>query len=93
VTDIGKQKRHFNTLLVLNNVVLVFVCVLLNTLLDYDCSNKLRRLIIDRLKPEFSNTLSKGNIEKVKSIFKTLNKPQRTAILKVYCKLDLQYHN
>lgn len=46
-------------------------------------SQKLRRLIIDKVKPEFINTLSKGNIEKVKCIFKSLNKPQKTAILKV----------
>ncbi|XP_052810717.1 DNA replication ATP-dependent helicase/nuclease DNA2-like [Mya arenaria] len=51
-------------------------------------SHKLRRLIIERIKPEFTNTLSKGNIEKVKTVFKKLNKPQKTAILKVLMSKD-----
>ncbi|KAK7487914.1 hypothetical protein BaRGS_00020815 [Batillaria attramentaria] len=46
------------------------------------CS-KLRSLIIDGRKPEFNLTMSKTAVEKVKTIFKRLNKPQKTAILKV----------
>ncbi|KAL4232940.1 Tripartite DNA replication factor [Mactra antiquata] len=52
-------------------------------MIDDQHSSKLRRLIIDKVKPEFTNTLSKTNIEKVKTIFKQLNKPQKSAILKV----------
>ncbi|XP_046574999.1 DNA replication ATP-dependent helicase/nuclease DNA2-like [Haliotis rubra] len=44
---------------------------------------KLRELIIDRKKPEFQLTMSKGTIEKVKHIFKSLNKPQKAVILKI----------
>ncbi|KAL5016164.1 hypothetical protein ScPMuIL_005753 [Solemya velum] len=51
-------------------------------------SQKLRDLIINRTKPRFANTMSKGCIEKVKHIFKPLNKPQKTAILKVLMSQD-----
>ncbi|PVD31406.1 hypothetical protein C0Q70_06818 [Pomacea canaliculata] len=46
-------------------------------------SEKLRSLVIDRKKPEFSLTLSKAAVGRVKNIFRPLNKPQKTAILKV----------
>ncbi|KAK7088075.1 hypothetical protein V1264_022042 [Littorina saxatilis] len=51
-------------------------------------SQRLRSLIIDRRRPEFQLTLSKGAVEKVKQIFKPLNKPQKTAILKVLMSKD-----
>ncbi|XP_067672136.1 DNA replication ATP-dependent helicase/nuclease DNA2-like [Haliotis asinina] len=44
---------------------------------------RLRGLIIDKKKPEFQLTMSKGTIEKVKPIFKALNKPQKAVILKI----------
>ncbi|XP_013379222.1 DNA replication ATP-dependent helicase/nuclease DNA2 [Lingula anatina] len=50
---------------------------------DNPHSLRLRELIIDARKPEFELTLAKGAIEKVKHIFKSLNKPQKTAILKI----------
>ncbi|XP_041378709.1 DNA replication ATP-dependent helicase/nuclease DNA2-like [Gigantopelta aegis] len=49
---------------------------------------RLRELIIDKKKPEFQLTMSKGMIEKVKSVFKSLNKPQKTVILKVLMSKD-----
>ncbi|KAK3590495.1 hypothetical protein CHS0354_015484 [Potamilus streckersoni] len=51
-------------------------------------SHKLRKLIIEKVKPQFLMTLSKSNIEKVKPILKPLNKPQKTAILKVLMSKD-----
>ncbi|KAJ8311784.1 hypothetical protein KUTeg_010665 [Tegillarca granosa] len=51
-------------------------------------STRLRELLIDKRKPEFVIKLSKSEIEKVKVIFKPLNKPQKTAILKVLMSTD-----
>ncbi|GFO46497.1 hypothetical protein PoB_007300200 [Plakobranchus ocellatus] len=48
----------------------------------------LRNLIIKRQAPEFELKVSKSCLYKVKSIFKPLNKPQRTAILKVLMAKD-----
>ncbi|CAH1801027.1 unnamed protein product [Owenia fusiformis] len=50
---------------------------------DNDVSARLRDVIINKRKPEFEGTMSKTCLEKVKHIFKNLNKPQKTAILKV----------
>ncbi|XP_076435197.1 DNA replication ATP-dependent helicase/nuclease DNA2-like [Babylonia areolata] len=50
--------------------------------------HKLRSLIIDGRKPEFQLTMSKSAVEKVKRIFRPLNKPQKTAILKVLMSKD-----
>jgi len=44
---------------------------------------KLRRLVIERRAPEFQLTLSKVTINKVKDVFKLLNKPQKAVILKI----------
>ncbi|KAL8576064.1 hypothetical protein ACOMHN_001414 [Nucella lapillus] len=49
---------------------------------------KLRSLIVDGRKPEFQLTMSKSSVEKVKRIFRQLNKPQKTAILKVLMSKD-----
>ncbi|GFS22048.1 DNA replication ATP-dependent helicase/nuclease DNA2-like [Elysia marginata] len=48
----------------------------------------LRDLIIRQRAPEFELKVSKANLYKVKSVFKPLNKPQRTAILKVLMAKD-----
>ncbi|XP_064613334.1 DNA replication ATP-dependent helicase/nuclease DNA2-like [Liolophura sinensis] len=55
---------------------------------DNPVSGNLRRLLIDVDKPLFLPTMSKGVIEKVRSVFKSLNKPQKTAILKVLMSKD-----
>ncbi|KAK2182354.1 hypothetical protein NP493_357g00002 [Ridgeia piscesae] len=52
-------------------------------LADNATSAKLRELVINRRQPTFDLTLSKTTITKVKHIFKSLNKPQKAAILKV----------
>ncbi|XP_046339040.2 DNA replication ATP-dependent helicase/nuclease DNA2-like [Haliotis rufescens] len=49
---------------------------------------RLRELIIDKKKPQFQLTMSKGTIEKVKPIFKSLNKPQKAVILKILMSKD-----
>ena len=48
-----------------------------------DSSERLRDLIINLRPPQFELTLSKNAVEKVKTMFKGLNKPQKTAVLKV----------
>ncbi|XP_074640132.1 DNA replication ATP-dependent helicase/nuclease DNA2-like [Tubulanus polymorphus] len=50
---------------------------------DTPVSAKLRELVIDLRVPEFNHVLPKTDIAKVKHIFKLLNKPQKTAVLKV----------
>ncbi|XP_064619573.1 DNA replication ATP-dependent helicase/nuclease DNA2-like [Lineus longissimus] len=55
---------------------------------DDPASARLRELLIEHRAPEFSHTLSKGAIEKVKHIFKKLNKPQKSAVLKVLMSQD-----
>ncbi|XP_050408046.1 DNA replication ATP-dependent helicase/nuclease DNA2 [Patella vulgata] len=57
-------------------------------MLDDPHSARLRDLIINKRKPEFNLTLSKKSIEKVKKHFKSMNKPQKTAILKVLMSKD-----
>ncbi|XP_063396497.1 DNA replication ATP-dependent helicase/nuclease DNA2-like isoform X1 [Mytilus trossulus] len=57
-------------------------------MMDEPRSDNLRKLIIDRKTPEFAAKLSKIEIEKVKGIFKSLNKPQKTAVLKVLMSKD-----
>uniref|UniRef100_A0A2C9LYA7 DNA replication ATP-dependent helicase/nuclease DNA2 n=1 Tax=Biomphalaria glabrata TaxID=6526 RepID=A0A2C9LYA7_BIOGL len=49
---------------------------------------RLRELIIKKSQPHFELKLSKSLVERVKPIFKTLNKPQRSAILKVLMAKD-----
>ncbi|KAH9525419.1 Tripartite DNA replication factor [Bulinus truncatus] len=49
---------------------------------------RLRELIIKKSQPTFELKLSKSMVEKVKPIFKTLNKPQRSAVLKVLMAKD-----
>ncbi|KAK3084107.1 hypothetical protein FSP39_008260 [Pinctada imbricata] len=70
------------------NTSSILYCNLSNILQDQPNCCRLRELIIGKRKPEFVNKMSKGEIEKVKSVFKPLNKPQKTAILKVLMAKD-----
>ncbi|KAK6968690.1 DNA replication ATP-dependent helicase/nuclease DNA2 [Biomphalaria glabrata] len=49
---------------------------------------RLRELVIKKSQPHFELKLSKSLVERVKPIFKLLNKPQRSAILKVLMAKD-----
>ncbi|XP_059175966.1 DNA replication ATP-dependent helicase/nuclease DNA2-like [Physella acuta] len=51
-------------------------------------SKRLRELIIMKSKPQFDLKISKSWVEKVKPVFKKLNKPQKAAILKVLMAKD-----
>ncbi|XP_012939097.1 DNA replication ATP-dependent helicase/nuclease DNA2 isoform X2 [Aplysia californica] len=51
-------------------------------------AEKLRNLIIKLHKPAFQLQLPKNHILKVKSVFRSLNKPQRAAVLKVLMAKD-----
>eukprot|EP00106_Octopus_bimaculoides_P016352 XP_014783794.1 PREDICTED: DNA replication ATP-dependent helicase/nuclease DNA2-like isoform X2 [Octopus bimaculoides] len=51
-------------------------------------SERLRQLIIDHEKPRVHSTLGKSTVQKVKSIFKPLNKLQKVALLKVFMSED-----
>lgn len=50
---------------------------------DSELSAYLRRLIIDRTTPTFSNTLSKCTVQNIRAVLKPMNMDQRTAILRV----------
>ncbi|XP_061197074.1 DNA replication ATP-dependent helicase/nuclease DNA2-like [Saccostrea echinata] len=65
------------------NTSAIFYSNLSRLLYDEPVSCRLRELFIENKKPEFILKMSKGEIEKVKDVFKPLNKPQKTAILKV----------
>lgn len=66
----------------------IFYSNLSRLLNDEPVSCRLRELLIEKKKPEFVLKMSKGEIEKVKEAFKRLNKPQKTAILKVLMSKD-----
>ncbi|CAI9714834.1 Hypothetical predicted protein [Octopus vulgaris] len=56
---------------------------LITLMADTAHSARLRQLIIDHEKPRVHSTLAKSTVQKVKSIFKPLNKLQKVALLKV----------